>query len=101
MPTIQRDALHAFIDRQLDKVESTPIPPELMGRCGPDGLQPDEMRALWLGAGIASQIGMVLVLDPGTYVEPWPTADDGERRDGDGAEERPMADEALEPPAAA
>ena len=31
MPTIQRDALHAFVDRQLLKIESTPIPPELTG----------------------------------------------------------------------
>jgi len=29
MPTIKRDALHAFIERQLVTVESTPVPPEL------------------------------------------------------------------------
>ena len=72
MPTIQRDALHAFVDRQLLKIESTPIPPELTGLGVSERLQPDEVLALWFGAGIASQIGMVLAMEPGTFVEPWP-----------------------------
>ena len=63
MPTIQRDALHAFVDRQLLKIESTPIPPELTGLGAAERLQADEIQALWFGAGIASQIGMVLAMD--------------------------------------
>lgn len=72
MPTIQRDALHAFVDRQLLKIESTPIPPELTGLGASERLQPDEIQALWFGAGIASQIGMALALEPDRFVEPWP-----------------------------
>ena len=76
MPTIQRDALHAFVDRQLLKIESTAIPPELAGLGASERLQSDEIQALWYGAGIASQIGMVLAMEPGTFVEPWPELDD-------------------------
>ncbi len=76
MPTIQRDALHAFIDRQLFKVESTPVPPELAAIADVERLQADEVQALWLGAGIASQIGMALALEPGRFVEPWPQAEE-------------------------
>ncbi|MGI9187781.1 MAG: hypothetical protein ACR2J9_09780 [Gaiellales bacterium] len=81
MPTIQRDALHAFIDRQLLKIETTPIPPELAGLGASERLQPDEIHALWFGAGIASQIGMALTLDPGTFVDPWPEPDGDEPAD--------------------
>ena len=38
----------------------------------------DEVHALWMGAGIASQIGMALALDPSRFVEPWPVADETE-----------------------
>jgi len=79
MPTIQRAALHAFIDRQLLQVESTPVPNELRPAVEGGSMTPDEVHALWMGAGIASQIGMSLVLDPSRFVEPWP------ERDGDEA----------------
>ncbi len=75
MTIIQRDALHAFIDRQLVRIETTPVPPELaeLGACERFG--PDEIAALWCGAGIASQIGLALMLDPGAFVDPWPDVD--------------------------
>ena len=38
----------------------------------------DEVHALWMGAGIASQIGMALALDPSRFVEPWPARDETE-----------------------
>jgi hypothetical protein len=91
MPTIQRDALHAFVDRQLLKIESTPIPPELTGLGVSERLQADEIQALWFGAGIASQIGMVLAMDPGTFVEPWPEVED------DDAEAEEPSDTPTEP----
>jgi hypothetical protein len=37
-----------------------------------DRLEADEAAALWIGAGIASQIGMALALEPDRFVEPWP-----------------------------
>jgi hypothetical protein len=39
---------------------------------------------LWIGAGIASQIGMALALEPQRFVDPWPGAqdDDDERAVG-------------------
>ena len=85
MPTIQCDALHAFVDRQLLKIESTPIPPELTGLGVSERLQSDEIQALWVGAGIASQIGMVLAMDPGTFVEPWPQVEDDQEATSDPA----------------
>lgn len=102
MPTIQRDALHAFVDRQLLKIESTPIPPELAALSASERLQPDEVQALWFGAGIASQIGMVLALEPGTYVEPWPEAESDEAAPVESpAPTEPEIDIDEEPPAAA
>ncbi len=74
MPTIKRDALHAFIERQLVTVESTPVPPELQDISVQEQLTSDEVHALWFGAGIASQIGMALALDPSQFVEPWPVS---------------------------
>lgn len=72
MPEIQRDALHAFIDRQLFKVESTPVPPDMRALGERERLDPDEIHALWVAAGIASQIGMALALEPDRFVQPWP-----------------------------
>lgn len=76
MPTIQRDALHAFIERQLVHVESTPVPVELRPAVEDGSMTADEVHALWIGAGIASQIGMSLALDPSRFVEPWPARED-------------------------
>ena len=102
MPTIQRDALHAFVDRQLLKIESTPIPPELTGLGVSERLHADEIQALWYGAGIASQIGMVLALEPGTFVEPWPEVEDEQEAPSEPAlPAEPQPDVAEQPPAAA
>ena len=78
MPTIKRDALHAFIDRQLFLVESTPVPEGLQPFSDSQRLTPDEIHALWIGAGIASQIGMALAIEPDRFVEPWPVHDQAE-----------------------
>jgi hypothetical protein len=90
MPTIQRDALHAFVDRQLLKIESTPIPPELTGLAASERLQPDEILALWFGAGIASQIGMVLEVEA-----------DQEAPDEPVTPAEPQSDSVEQPPEAA
>jgi hypothetical protein len=102
MPTIQRDALHAFVDRQLLKIESTPIPPELSGLGVSEHLQADEIQALWFGAGIASQIGMVLAMEPGTFVEPWPEVEEEQEALGEPATPaEPQPDSVEQPPEAA
>jgi hypothetical protein len=72
MATIKRDALHAFVDRQLFLIESTPPPADMLALAERDRLEADEAAALWIGAGIASQIGMALALEPDRFVEPWP-----------------------------
>lgn len=77
MDTIDRAALHAFVDRQLVRIESTPPPADTHDLERRSGLSADQVRALWIGAGIASQIGMALALDPGRYVRGWPERGDG------------------------
>jgi hypothetical protein len=72
MPTIKRDALHAFIDRQLFLVESTPVPGDVPHVVDGRPIDDDEVHALWIGAGIATQIGLELLHAPHRFVEPWP-----------------------------
>jgi len=78
MPTIKRDELHAFIDRQLFLVESTPVPDDMRPDVEDGPISEDELHALWIGAGIASQVGMALALDPSRFVDPWPGSDSSE-----------------------
>ena len=72
MTSILRDHLHQFVDHQLDRVLATPVPADMAALGASERFSPDEVRALWLAAGIASQIGMALALDPSPFVEPWP-----------------------------
>jgi hypothetical protein len=72
MPTIKRDALHAFIDRQLALVETTPVPRDVGDLLEGRSVGDDEVHALWIGAGIATQIGLELLHAPHRFVEPWP-----------------------------
>lgn len=72
MPTIKRDALHAFIDRQLALVETTPVPRDVGHLLEGRSVADDEVHALWIGAGIATQIGLELLHAPHRFVEPWP-----------------------------
>lgn len=72
MTTILRDRLHQFVDLQLDHVLATPVPPDMAALGASESYTPDQVHALWVGAGIASQIGVALWLDPGVFVEPWP-----------------------------
>ena len=51
---------------------ATPVPPDLAALAADRRLADDEIRALWLGAGIASQVGLALMLQPGRFVDPWP-----------------------------
>jgi hypothetical protein len=58
---IDRAALVAFVARQVDLVEATELP-SLLGevvelRLRHDDVSREEVRALWLGAGLAPHVG--------------------------------------------
>jgi len=73
---IDREALYRFIDEALARIINTP-PPTGMGTLT-DGLSAAEERALWMAAGIASQIGIALMENPLPFVAPLPIEGDGE-----------------------
>jgi hypothetical protein len=61
---IDREALAAFIARQIDLVEAGSIPKLLADvvelRLRHETVSQDEVRALWLGAGLATHVGLVI-----------------------------------------
>lgn len=79
-PRINREALHAWIESRCDLIESTPVPRELMGDAlgDPDAteMSANDIYALWVGAGLASQVGMSLALDPSAWLTHWPVSAD-------------------------
>lgn len=77
-PRIDREALAAMIDRACLTIESTPIPAELRATGDGEGFDDAEVLALWIGAGLASQVGMALALDPSPYVIGFPPKNDAD-----------------------
>ncbi len=73
---IDRPALDEFVRRQADLVESTPLPADLADLLALDAedLTPDDLRAVWLGAGLATQIGLALMEAPERFVTHRPAA---------------------------
>jgi len=70
---IERDALLAFVERQVVLIESTPMPADVSALLGDqDGLA-DEGHAVWLGAGLATQVGLALMNEPERFVVPVPS----------------------------
>ena len=68
---IERVALQAFVERQVLLIESTPVPPDLVGLLrDEDDLGADQVQAVWLGAGLATQVGLALVNEPERFVVP-------------------------------
>ena len=67
---IDRSALTEFVRRQASLVETTPLPADLAGVLAPDAdeLGPDELHAVWLGAGLATQIGLALLEAPERFI---------------------------------
>lgn len=65
---IATDRLVAFVAEQARLVEGTPMPADL-DAIVPDDVPRDTLPAVWLAAGVASQIGIALVDDPGRFVE--------------------------------
>ena len=70
--TIDRPALDDFVARQLDLVEQTPVPAAIVelvsGTCDANGLTQDDLRAVWLGAGLATQVGLALIEQPERFI---------------------------------
>jgi hypothetical protein len=68
---IDRRALADFVARQVDLIETTPAPDELVAlgfTAELDGMTADELRAVWLGAGLAALVGLALVEQPERFI---------------------------------
>jgi len=65
---IARRALHDFVDRQLLLIAATPLPDDLRAALAGADLGDDELAAVWLAAGVATQIGVAIVEEPERFV---------------------------------
>jgi hypothetical protein len=78
---IDREALAAFVAAQVDLVEAGPVP-ELLAQVVDLRLRHetfiwDEVRALWLGAGLATHVGLAIFEEPERFItagEPSPAS---------------------------
>src|SRR5262245_34647782 len=78
---IDREALAAFVSRQADLVEAGPIP-ELLAqvvelRLRHESSSREEVAALWLGAGLATHVGLAIFEEPERFItagEPSPAS---------------------------
>ena len=78
---VDREALGGFISRQVELVESIPLPRLLADvvelRLAHENVNRDEVRALWLGAGLATHVGLAIFEEPERFItahEPAPLA---------------------------
>ena len=69
---IDREALAEFIARQVDLVEAGSIPKLLADvvelRLRHESVSRDEVRALWLGAGLATHVGLAIFEEPERFI---------------------------------
>ncbi len=69
---IDREALAEFIAGQVELVEATSIPHLLADvvelRLRHESVSRDEVRALWLGAGLATHVGLAIFEEPERFV---------------------------------
>ena len=69
---IDREALAAFVARQVDLVEAGSIPKLLADvvelRLRHESVSRDEVRALWLGAGLATHVGLAIFEEPERFI---------------------------------
>ncbi len=66
---IDRAGLDAFIAEQVDVIEQTPLPADLALILEGPETGPDAAAAVWLAAGLASQVGLVLLSEPERFVD--------------------------------
>ena len=74
---IDREALAVFVAEQVALVESVSIPRLLADavevRHASDSVSRDEARALWLGAGLATHVGLAIFEEPERFVTAAPS----------------------------
>jgi hypothetical protein len=74
---IDREALDEFIARQVELIESMSISKLLADvvelRLRHESLSRDEVRALWLGAGLATHVGLAVFEEPERFVTAAPS----------------------------
>ena len=71
---IDREALAAFVAEQVGLVEAGSIPPLLAAvvelRLRHESVSRDEVRAVWLGAGLATHVGLAIFEEPERFITP-------------------------------
>jgi hypothetical protein len=74
---IDREALDEFIDRQVELIESVTVPGLLEDvvelRLRHQSTGQGEVRALWLGAGLATHVGLAIFEEPERFVTAVPS----------------------------
>jgi hypothetical protein len=69
---IDREALAEFIARQVDLVEAGAMPSLLAQvaelRLRHESVSGDEVQALWLGAGLATHVGLAIFEEPQQFI---------------------------------
>lgn len=69
---IDREALVAFVTRQVDLVEAGSIPKLLADvvalRLRHENISCDDLRALWLGVGLATHVGLAIFEEPERFI---------------------------------
>ena len=74
---IDRDGLDAFIAEQVALVESVSIPRLLVDvvelQHASESVSREEARALWLGAGLATHVGLAIFEEPERFVTAAPS----------------------------
>ena len=77
---VDREALAEFIGRQVELVEAASIPKllaDVVELLRHESRSREEVRALWLGAGLATHVGLAIFEEPERFViahEPAPLA---------------------------
>ena len=70
---VDREALDEFITRQVELIESVSIPGLLADvvelRLRHDAVSRDEVRALWLGAGLSTHVGLAIFEEPERFIK--------------------------------
>ena len=69
---IDREALDEFISRQVELVEAVSVPKLLADvvelRLRHESVGRDELHALWLGAGLATHVGLSIFEEPERFI---------------------------------
>ncbi len=66
---IDRNALHRFLDEQITLIEATPLPREVRALVPSADVADGDLGCVWLAAGLATQVGLVLMEEPQRFVE--------------------------------